>query len=278
MKLILQAIKALLRKIEKRLDAIIPAPKSAAVGQMLVVKAVDENGKPTEWGAVDAPDYGDNLQEATNKILAQAKESGEFDGKDGTSVTVSSISESTESGGTNVVTFSDGNKVNIKNGTDGKTPVKGADYFTEDEVQEIAETAAGMVKVPDGGGSSGPAYVASEEPPEDTEALWVDTSEPEEAVALGVTPVETAEGVDLYCTDELGTTKVTLRHGKDGKDGQDGAPGKDGGPGPAGPQGPAGAEGPQGPQGDAYVLTDDEVQEITGAVLAALPTWTGGAY
>ena len=248
MKLILQAIKALLRKIEKRLDAIIPIPKSAAVGQMLVVKAVDENGKPTEWGAVDAPDYGDNLQETTNKILAQAKESGEFDGKDGTSVTVSFISESTASGGTNVVTFSDGKKVNIKNGTDGKTPVKGVDYFTEDEVQQIAEVAAEMVDVPEGGGSSGPAFVASETPPENTDELWVDTSEPEEAVALGVTATETAEGVDMYCTDELGTVKVHLRHGKDG------AP------------------------GDDYVLTDEDRQGITEMVLAALPTWTGGAY
>lgn len=40
-------------------------------------------------------------------------------GGDGTSVTVSNVSESTASGGTNVVTFSDGNKVNIKNGKDG---------------------------------------------------------------------------------------------------------------------------------------------------------------
>ena len=104
------------------------------------------------------------------------------------------------------------------------------------------------------GGGSGSAYVASEEPPEDTRALWVNTAELEEAVALGVTAVETAEGVDMYCTDELGTTKVSLRHGKDGAPGEPGAP------------------------GDDYVLTDDDVQEIAGAVLAALPVWTGGAY
>lgn len=107
------------------------------------------------------------------------------------------------------------------------------------------------------GGSSGPAYVASEEPPEDTRALWVDTAEPEEAVALGVTAVETAEGADLYCTDELGTTKVTVRNGRDGA------------------QGPAG---PQGAPGDDYVLTDEDKEEIAGQVLEALPTWTGGAY
>lgn len=40
---------------------------------------------------------------------------------------------------------------NVK-GDPGKTPVKGTDYFTTEEVQEIAEQAAGMVEVPEGGG------------------------------------------------------------------------------------------------------------------------------
>jgi hypothetical protein len=34
-------------------------------------------------------------------------------------------------------------------GEPGKTPVKGEDYFTPEEVQEIAEQAAEMVEVPD---------------------------------------------------------------------------------------------------------------------------------
>lgn len=65
-------------------------------------------------------------------------------GKDGSSVTVSAVSESTVDGGTNVVTFSDGKTLNIKNGKagtpgkdgtngkdgkDGYTPQKGVDYF-----------------------------------------------------------------------------------------------------------------------------------------------------
>ena len=36
----------------------IPIPASAEVGQTIVVKAVDENGKPTEWEAVDLPSGG----------------------------------------------------------------------------------------------------------------------------------------------------------------------------------------------------------------------------
>lgn len=46
-------------------------------------------------------------------------------GADGTSVTVSSVSESTADGGSNVVTFSDGNTVTIKNGSKGSTGTAG---------------------------------------------------------------------------------------------------------------------------------------------------------
>lgn len=55
-------------------------------------------------------------------------------------------------------------------------------------------------------------------------------------------------------------------------DGEPGAKGDKGDVGPAGPRGP------QGAPGDDYVLTDEDMQEIAGKVLAALPTWTGGAY
>lgn len=48
-------------------------------------------------------------------------------GKDGTSVTVKSVSESTVDGGSNVVTFSDGKTVTIKNGSKGSKGDTGAD-------------------------------------------------------------------------------------------------------------------------------------------------------
>ena len=37
---------------------VIPTPSSAEVGQTIAVKSVDENGKPTEWEAVDFPENG----------------------------------------------------------------------------------------------------------------------------------------------------------------------------------------------------------------------------
>lgn len=104
------------------------------------------------------------------------------------------------------------------------------------------------------GVSSWPAYVASDEPPENTKAMWVNTSEQGEAVALGVTAVETAAGVELYCTDELGTKKVSLRHGKDG------------------------AQGPQGAPGEDYALTDEDMQEIAGIAAVMVPGGGGGDW
>jgi hypothetical protein len=75
------------------------------------------------------------LTSAINTALAQAKASGAFDGADGTSVTVKSVSESTADGGSNVVTFSDGKTVAIRN---GKNYV-----LTDADIKEIAEIVAG---------------------------------------------------------------------------------------------------------------------------------------
>lgn len=64
-------------------------------------------------------------------------------GKDGASVTVKSVSESAADGGINVVTFSDGKTLTVKNGSKGstgaagKTPVRGTDYWTAADIAEI---------------------------------------------------------------------------------------------------------------------------------------------
>lgn len=82
------------------------------------------------------------LSDAVNDALQTAKQSGEFDG---TSVTVSSVTESVESGGENVVTFSDGKKLTVKNGKDGKTPAKGTDYWTEaDKAAMVSDVLAAL--------------------------------------------------------------------------------------------------------------------------------------
>lgn len=72
------------------------------------------------------------LDTAVNSALATAKASGDFkgdkgdNGKDGTSITVSKVEETTADGGSNVVTFSDGKTVTIKNGSKGSAGSTGA--------------------------------------------------------------------------------------------------------------------------------------------------------
>jgi hypothetical protein len=72
-------------------------------------------------------------------------------GSAGTSVTITEVTESTADGGSNVVTFSDGKTLTVKNGTKGSN---GDDYvLTEADKNEIAQKAAALV--PGGGGGSG---------------------------------------------------------------------------------------------------------------------------
>lgn len=71
--------------------------------------------------------------------------------------------------------------------------------------------------------------------------------------------------------------------------GPQGEQGPQGEPGPQGEKGETGAEGPQGPQGEPGApgktpeagvdfFTEEDKAEMVNAVLAALPTWTGGDY
>ena len=75
---------------------------------------------------------------------------------DGTSVTITNVSQSTADGGTNVVTFSDGKKLNVRNGSkgkdgeDGRTPVAGTDYFTEADKAELVEEVKSQIREVDG--------------------------------------------------------------------------------------------------------------------------------
>jgi hypothetical protein len=75
--------------------------------------AVSKSGKVTTVSITDKSGT------KTATINDGADGSNGQNGKDGTSVTVKSVSESTADGGSNVVTFSDGKTVTIKNGSKG---------------------------------------------------------------------------------------------------------------------------------------------------------------
>ena len=115
---------------------------AAMTAKPLVFKgAVNATFTGTETTYVTIPDGGvsqEEIDEAVDKALTEAKESGEFDGasgkdgkdgvdgKDGTSVTITSISQSTEDDGYSVVTFSDGKQLRVKNGSKGSAGEGGA--------------------------------------------------------------------------------------------------------------------------------------------------------
>lgn len=55
---------------DENTPSLVVAPHTAEVGQAIVVKAVDENGKPTEWEAVDLPSGGSDVESHEACILA----------------------------------------------------------------------------------------------------------------------------------------------------------------------------------------------------------------
>ena len=101
----------------------------------------------------------DQLGSAVDDALAQAKESGEFDGVDGADgddgvsvVSVEQTTTSTADGGENIitVTLSNGNKATfkVKNGSKGPAGANGSDYvLTDEDKQAIADLAAVLVDV-----------------------------------------------------------------------------------------------------------------------------------
>lgn len=102
--------------VTKWLDAHPEATTAVPDGSITEEKLSEDVRRKIESGGGVDPE---EISAAVETALAEAKASGEFDGKDGTSVTVARVTESTASGGTNTVEFSDGMKLNVKNGTNG---------------------------------------------------------------------------------------------------------------------------------------------------------------
>ncbi len=89
-------------------------------------------------------------------------------GTNGTSVTVQSVSESSADGGDNVVTFSDGKTLSVKNGKTGAAGKDGNDYvLTPADKSEIAEMVDGATIV------QAPKYVNSVDEMTDQSRVYV---------------------------------------------------------------------------------------------------------
>lgn len=150
-----------------------------SVGQLYVVTEINGEYAILREGSSVKGEPGDAGAEGPQGPKGDTGETGPA-GANGTSVTVKTVSESTADGGSNVVTFSDGKTLTVKNGSkgskgdkgdtgakgdkgdkgdtgdagpagangkDGKTPVKGTDYFTPADKNELV--AAVIAALPD---------------------------------------------------------------------------------------------------------------------------------
>lgn len=140
------ALKGLIDSVSTSLSNYQPKGNYALKSELptKVSQLSNDSGYLTEHQDISGKLDSSALPTAINTALAQAKASGEFDGKDGTSVTVKSVSESTSDGGTNTITFSDGKTIDIKNGSkgsNGSTGSAGKDG-TSVTVKNVSESTA----------------------------------------------------------------------------------------------------------------------------------------
>ena len=167
-------------------------------------------------------------------------------------------------------------------GEDGYTPVKGVDYWTEEDKKEIIES----IDFPD---ALEEVYIGEEEPGERSDALfWLKPDgeddgdlATEEYVNQKIAEAQLGGGsggsVDLenyYTKTEVDAAieQIELTPGPKGDKGDQGEPGANGAPGEKGEKGDKGDPGEQGIQGIQgepgadYVLTDTDKQEIAAMV------------
>ena len=126
----------------------------------------------------------EELHGAVDDALAQAKASGVFDGADGEDGLTPHIGAN---GNWRIGETDTGIRAQGPEGDPGRTPIKGTDYFTHDEVQLIAKQAAEMVEIPGGGGGSAGDF------------KYICTIAPEDAAYITIN--EDAEGNPLSFTE-----------------------------------------------------------------------------
>lgn len=147
-----------------RLAALIPTKLSQLTDDIGAcgAKITSVNGVlPDGNGNVEVETVAESeLNSAINTALAQAKESGQFDGadgkdgKDGTSATHSwngTVLTVTSASGTSSANLKGERGEKGAAGADGYTPVKGTDYFTDADKQELVSNVLAALPIWNGG-------------------------------------------------------------------------------------------------------------------------------
>ena len=219
--------------VDDSLASAIPAPASATVGQTIVVKEVDEEGKPIAWTAADFPDSSQNGEDGFSPIATVAQT--------GTGATISI----TDKNGTTTAT--------VTNGADGTTPHIGENgnwFIGETDTGVSASGGTTSITVDDKLNKESTNPIQNKTVAEAVDRLSekiADQSAIEQAVADymaenpvtggtpgadgedGVSPIATVSQTDsgavIAITDANGTTTATVTNGKDGADGAKGAAG-----------------------------------------------------
>lgn len=103
----------------------------SVTGEMLVLATKNKEGVPSEE---PTPSEKEQIL-AYVQDVKEMIDAGKIKGEDGESVTITDITESDEDGGSNVVTFSDGKTLTVKNGNKGGDGEGGGNsvYFSEEE-------------------------------------------------------------------------------------------------------------------------------------------------
>lgn len=113
-------------------------------------------------------------------------------GNDGASVTVSNVSESDADGGSNIVTFSDGKTVKIKNGSKGSSGDDGTSVTVSNVTESTASGGTNVVTFSDGkkvnikNGQNGKDYVLTEDDKEEIAEMAAKKVEISEISGSGV--------------------------------------------------------------------------------------------
>lgn len=185
-----------------------------------------------------------------------------FNGKDGTSVSVESVMESTEDGGENVVTFSDGKSVVVRNGRQGSRGEKGESGEKGEKGEQGIQGIQGVQGDKGDKGDTGKGFEISKTYPsiDAMNAGFATDGVPENSfVIIDTGNVQDEDNAKLFIKTKSGYSYLTDMSGAQGIKGEKGADGKT-------------------PQKGVDYYTEADKEEMVSAVLSALPDNREVAY